>query len=142
MYIESRWINAVEWICLSRVKCVLPPHLIIFISEASFIILLKGHQWYCSDQCVSAHTCYSCRAFFRRTSLRVKLKGLKRCKTGRRDCPQTEEARSCIHCRYQKCLAVGMQSDLVMGKREKNVSVNAETEEEDILMPPLQLSST
>ena len=31
----------------------------------------------------------------------------------------TESAKSCIHCRYTKCLNIGMRPDLLKGKRKK-----------------------
>ena len=63
------------------------------------------------------HSCYSCRAFFRRTANRVKQKGLKRCKTGLKKCPVTADTKSCIHCRYNKCIDAGMTPELIQGKR-------------------------
>ena len=63
--------------------------------------------------------CLSCRAFFRRTVARVKAKGLKECKTGLRRCEVSEVSKTCIHCRYNKCLTVGMNPKLLL-TREKS----------------------
>ena len=63
-----------------------------------------------------AHTCYSCRAFFRRTAQRTAAKGLKRCRTGMKNCEVSEEKKNCIHCRYLKCLKIGMTTDLMQVK--------------------------
>ena len=67
--------------------------------------------------CIAANCCYSCRAFFRRTTTRVRLKGLKRCKTGLKACHVSQSAKSCIHCRYNKCLSIGMSPSLLQGQR-------------------------
>ena len=58
-----------------------------------------------------ALACYSCRAFFRRTVLRIQQKGLKRCRNGLGKCVVTSTAKACIHCRYQRCLKIGMVPD-------------------------------
>ena len=63
-----------------------------------------------------AHTCYSCRAFFRRTAQRKAAKGLKRCRTGLKKCQVSDEKKNCIHCRYLKCLKIGMTTDLMQVK--------------------------
>ena len=84
---------------------------------------------------ITGHCCYSCRAFFRRTSQRVKLKGLKKCKTGLGLCDVSEAAKSCINCRYSKCLSIGMTPDLLQGKRkreEEEVEPKEEEEEENL----------
>ena len=80
---------------------------------------------------ILAHCCYSCRAFFRRTVLRVQKKGLKRCKTGRKDCDVNTVAKNCIHCRYTKCLKIGMTPELLQGKRTKVEESEEENEEEE-----------
>jgi len=61
--------------------------------------------------------CYSCRAFFRRTS--VKPVASFRCRSGRNDCVISSGIKSCIPCRLQKCLQVGMDPSLVKGKKFK-----------------------
>merc|ERR1711892_1463922 len=66
-----------------------------------------------------AHTCYSCRAFFRRTTQRKLAKGLKRCRTGLNNCKVSDETKNCIHCRYLKCIKIGMTPELMKGKRTK-----------------------
>ena len=71
-------------------------------------------------------SCYSCRSFFRRTVKRVQTKGLKKCKRGTADCPVSQSAKSCIHCRYNKCLKIGMNPELIRGPKRK-----AEMEEND-----------
>ena len=64
-----------------------------------------------------AVTCYSCRAFFRRSQdrkrpLRCKLSNS--CEVG------PDIGKSCPKCRYEKCLGVGMQPHLVLNEQEKN----------------------
>ena len=64
-----------------------------------------------------AVTCYSCRAFFRRSQdrkrpLRCKLSNS--CEIG------PDIGKSCPKCRYEKCLRVGMQPHLVLNEQEKN----------------------
>ena len=64
-----------------------------------------------------AITCYSCRAFFRRSQdrkrpLRCKLSNS--CEIG------PDIGKSCPKCRYEKCLQVGMQPHLVLNEQEKN----------------------
>ena len=67
---------------------------------------------------IAGHCCYSCRAFFRRTVARVARAGLKRCRTGGRDCDVASvPGRGCSHCRYTRCLAIGMVPGLVQGAR-------------------------
>ena len=81
------------------------------------------------------HCCYSCRAFFRRSTKRKTVKGslrfttmkanvvtmitmllllllkitLVRCRSGTNNCLVTEETRNCISCRYDKCIKAGMK---------------------------------
>ena len=52
---------------------------------------------------------------------RVKAKGLKECKTGLGRCEVSEVSKTCIHCRYNKCLTVGMNPELLLtrGKSEE-----------------------
>ena len=87
----------------------------------------------------SGHCCYSCRAFFRRTVQRINKKGLKRCKTGRQNCEVSSAAKSCIHCRYTKCLSIGMVPELLQGKRkqgDKQPGDQDQEEEEGSASPP------
>ena len=49
----------------------------------------------------------------------MERKGLKRCKVGTGDCEVSQSAKSCIHCRYTKCLNIGMNPELLRGKRKK-----------------------
>ena len=60
----------------------------------------------------------------------MKLKGLKKCKTGLGVCDVSENAKSCINCRYNKCLSIGMTPDLLQGKRKR------EEEEEEVVLEP------
>ena len=46
-------------------------------------------------------SCYSCRAFFRRTTQR---ENLLRCKLGRKCKIDHQERKHCPPCRYEKCL--------------------------------------
>jgi len=72
-----------------------------------------------------AITCYSCRAFFRRAQER---KRPPKCKFNSA-CPVDQSVKKqCPRCRYQKCLGVGMQPELVLGEEERKerfrVSIN------------------
>ena len=61
-------------------------------------------------------SCYSCRAFFRRTTQREELK---KCKFDG-DCSMDHhERKSCRPCRYDRCLRAGMRPDLVLDEDEK-----------------------
>jgi len=64
------------------------------------------------------HCCYSCRAFFRRTIERMEKTEIV-CRTGIGKCEVSEMSKACSACRYDKCLEVGMKSDLLQGKRKK-----------------------
>ena len=59
------------------------------------------------------------------------MKGLKKCKTGLGACEVSEAAKSCINCRYNKCLSIGMSPDLLQGKRKRE----EEEEEEEVVEP-------
>ena len=85
---------------------------IIYILEVNFDLELHAKNFLNPKICV-AHTCYSCRAFFRRTAQRKAAKGLKRCRTGQKKCEVSDEKKNCIHCRYLKCLQIGMTTDLM-----------------------------
>ena len=63
--------------------------------------------------------CFSCRAFFRRT-VQKDLDKRKSCKGGHGKCKITVATRkSCKKCRYEKCLAVGMNANSVMTLEQK-----------------------
>ena len=63
-----------------------------------------------------ALACYSCRAFFRRCRAKIKLKGVNH----NGICDIDIYTRTlCPHCRYQKCLAVGMKPQWVMTEKDK-----------------------
>jgi len=79
-----------------------------------------------------AHTCYSCRAFFRRTAQRQAVKGLKRCRTGLKKCQVSDQTKNCIHCRYLKCLEIGMTPDLLQGQRAKEETKNDEQSKNEV----------
>ena len=67
------------------------------------------------------------------------VKGLKKCRTGLGLCEVSEAAKSCIHCRYNKCLSIGMTSELLQGKRKREEEPEPEQEmvtEEKILSEP------
>ena len=66
----------------------------------------------------------------------MKLKGLKKCKTSLGLCDVSEAAKSCVNCRYNKCLSIGMTPDLLQGKRKREEQEPTEvepTEEEEEL---------
>ena len=65
----------------------------------------------------------------------MKLKGLKKCKTGLGVCDVSEAAKTCINCRYKKCLSIGMTPDKLQGKRKRE-GEESEPEEEKELSEP------
>ncbi len=77
-----------------------------------------------------AITCYSCRAFFRRTCIekRAEEAGLAPkgppkydCKTGGRCGVVGSDRRKCRVCRFKRCLQVGMKPEQVLSQEEKEV---------------------
>merc|ERR1711892_1072034 len=79
------------------------------------------------------HCCYSCRAFFRRTSQRKAAKGLKRCRTGLKNCDISDQKKNCIHCRYMKCMEIGMSAELMKGQRKKEGEEGSISDEDDTI---------
>ena len=79
--------------------------------------------------CFLGHCCYSCRAFFRRSTKRKKVKGSLRyksqdkifqtiifsvrCRSGGNNCVVTEGTRKCISCRYDKCIKADMKVNII-----------------------------
>ena len=61
--------------------------------------------------------------------LRVHLKGLKKCKVGTSQCLVTQSEKSCIHCRYIKCLNIGMRPDLLKGKRKEEREIESDSDQ-------------
>ena len=59
---------------------------------------------------ISARCCYSCRAFFRRRAQRSEVA---RCRLSAGTCDISVASKKCIACRYNKCLAIGMDPALV-----------------------------
>ena len=66
--------------------------------------------------------------------MRVEAKGLKKCKTGQKNCEITADTKSCIYCRYQKCLKIGMMPKLVQGKRKRKEDPTDTNQEEDVMI--------
>ena len=65
-----------------------------------------------------AKACYSCRAFFRRCQIKM---AANTCNNQDDNCQINKFNRQlCPHCRYKKCLAVGMRPDWVMSEQDKN----------------------
>jgi len=62
--------------------------------------------------------CYSCRAFFRRTSSRPVSSF--RCRSGSNNCVITSGCKTCIPCRLARCLQIGMDPGLVRGRKVKS----------------------
>jgi len=64
-------------------------------------------------------SCYSCRAFFRRNTQREEILMCKGPK-GKGECIITYiDRKQCSSCRYDKCLRIGMQPELVLTEDEK-----------------------
>ena len=59
------------------------------------------------------------------------MKGLKKCRTMLSNCQVSSQGKSCINCRYRKCLAIGMTPELIQGKRKREEAEvrNEEAEE-------------
>jgi len=70
-------------------------------------------------------SCYSCRAFFRRTSPRP-ISSF-RCRSGLNNCIINSGSKSCIPCRLTKCIQIGMDPALVRGKKYKSDSDNEDS---------------
>jgi len=70
-------------------------------------------------------SCYSCRAFFRRTSPRPVSSFS--CRSGLNNCSINSGSKSCIPCRLTKCLQIGMDPAMVRGKKSKGDSDNDDT---------------
>jgi len=70
-------------------------------------------------------SCYSCRAFFRRTSPRPVSSFS--CRSGLNNCSINSGSKSCIPCRLTKCLQIGMDPAMVRGKKSKVDSDNDDT---------------
>ena len=84
----------------------------------------------CGDQISGNHygvnTCESCKGFFKRTK---KSTSQLKCVNGSNSCPMTIEARkNCSKCRYEKCLAVGMNEGV---KSRMVSSFHADTATQD-----------
>merc|ERR1711953_397534 len=73
----------------------------------------------------TGQTCFSCRAFFRRTSEIVKTTILSCENSGK--CHITEVDRSCKSCRYQKCLSIGMNPSMI-GRRARTAVARQESQ--------------
>ena len=101
-----------------------------FNSILQFLIL--KHQLI---QLYLGQVCYSCRAFFRRTVSRMKKKGVKTCRTSEGKCDTSQLFKSCMNCRYRKCLRIGMRPELIGGNGEGWIS---ETERQRDIAPPPQ----
>ena len=56
--------------------------------------------------------CDPCRVFFRRSCLRLKIRSMRKCRTGKDECKQTD-AWNCSRCRFRRCLAAGLDPELV-----------------------------
>ena len=55
----------------------------------------------------------------------------------------SQDAKSCIHCRYTKCINIGMKPELLKGKRKKDVQRRATVaEERDDIESDEEITST
>ena len=80
-------------------------------------------------------SCYSCRAFFRRTTQKEELK---KCKFDGNCSLDHHERKSCRPCRYDRCLRAGMRPSLVLDEDEKKKRFKFEFNSEDSSHPPAQ----
>jgi len=72
-------------------------------------------------------SCYSCKAFFRRT-VTCPSKKTSRCRRGSGDCNLKLHLRNnCPHCRFKKCIRFGMKPELVLSKHPINSEGNEAT---------------
>ena len=101
--ITKRHLNLTCGVCSAPA----PDHLHFGGENLHFIVFFCHHMF------PTGHCCYSCRAFFRRTSQRKAAKGLKRCRTGLKNCEVSDVKKNCIFCRYLKCLEIGMTPELM-----------------------------
>ena len=93
----------------------------IQLNSRNLLLLLKiqiTNQPYLS---YGIKACFSCRAFFRRAHQKTRTPAFK-CRAKTNDCVVDEKTRKlCQRCRYQKCLAKGMQPELVLNNDQKKV---------------------
>ena len=61
------------------------------------------------------------------------MKGLKKCRTMLGNCQVSSQGKSCINCRYRKCLAIGMTPELIQGKRKREEAEGRSEGEEERL---------
>lgn len=73
----------------------------------------KKHSHY------GATCCYSCRQFFRRSSIKNTYKKYSCPSFGKCAEVTLENRTKCIKCRYEKCLKVGMRPEFIMNNAEK-----------------------
>ena len=66
----------------------------------------------------SGITCFSCRAFFRRSTAMGKTKGFS-CKRQNNCLINANTRKQCKKCRYKKCIKIGMNPKLVLSEEEK-----------------------
>ena len=66
----------------------------------------------------SGITCFSCRAFFRRSTAMGKTKGFS-CKRQNNCLINGSTRKQCKKCRYKKCIKIGMNPKLVLSEEEK-----------------------
>ena len=76
-----------------------------------------GHYYY------GGLSCFSCRTFFRRCVFKSTLNSCRE-----KSCIITESTRaSCQYCRFQKCLSIGMDPDLVSPENPKKPAEQSNT---------------
>ena len=68
-----------------------------------------------------ALACFSCRAFFRRAHARGPAGPTYQCKKDKKCDVTLKNRKKCQRCRYEKCLAAGMNSRLVLTEDQKKV---------------------
>ena len=117
--VETSRRSAAPPTCVSPARCVVAPPRTTFISEVKLRRQSQSDSviiFYLTGQC-----CYSCRAFFRRSSSRpvssfrcrsgtlfshLSLSHKLISRSGKNDCIITSGIKSCIPCRLSKCLQV------------------------------------
>ena len=98
-------VKPLQWLACCEAYTVLSLHLRMSVCRVCTSVTDKTRIHY------GGISCYPCRQFFRRITTAGEQKT---CQWGRECVVNQSEQRMCQACRYQKCLAIGMRTDLVL----------------------------